>query len=99
MEASLQHHVASNQSGEAKRQGIGREYCKNCLPAHLCPLRGQRCLHINEMNAAIAVQPEIHNQKLFQLEEHSPVQLYTNQEKICYSCCRQTFFYNAPSAD
>jgi transposase len=45
------------------------------------PLRDQTFFHINEMNTAIAVQLEIHNQKLFQLKDHSRVQLYASQEK------------------
>jgi transposase/biotin operon repressor len=45
------------------------------------PLRDQQFFHLNELNAAIASQLEIHNRKLFQLKDHSRLQLYESQER------------------
>lgn len=45
------------------------------------PLRDQPFFHLSEINTAIMVQLEIHNQKLFQLKDHSRAQLYESQEK------------------
>lgn len=45
------------------------------------PLRDEQFGSIGELNAAIARQLTLHNQKLFQLKDHSRQQLFEQQEK------------------
>lgn len=45
------------------------------------PLRDKEFFYLSELNAAIVSQLDIHNQKLFQLKDHSRLLLYESQEK------------------
>ena len=45
------------------------------------PLRDQIFYSLSELNAAIRIQLDLHNEKLFQLKDHSRLQLFTGQEQ------------------
>jgi transposase len=45
------------------------------------PLRDKVFYSLSELNAAILIQLALHNEKLFQLKDHSRLQLFTQQEK------------------